>query len=122
LTSFSGQQTSFTSLNKPTPKPTRKKEKRPKREREGFIKVIDQEEKEGMNIEGKGMTSIGKNQSKGKETEIEKRGHQRGVGGEISIRRMIWMRVMNKEHLDDLRITPSWRPCEEEKPQTCCGP
>ena len=39
---------------------------------------------------------------------------------ETFIRRMIWMRerAMNKEHLDDLRITPhnpSWWPCEEEK-------
>jgi len=25
------------------------------------------------------------------------------------------MRAMNKEHLDDLRITSPWRPCEDEK-------
>jgi len=64
---------SLPSINQP-PNPTRKKEKGPKRE--GFIKVVDQKEKEGINIEGKGTTSIGKEQSKGKEIEIEKRGHQ----------------------------------------------
>jgi len=66
---------SLPSINQP-PNPTRKKEKGPKRE--GFIKVVDQEEKEGIKVEGKGITSFDKGQSREKEIEIEKRGHQKG--------------------------------------------
>jgi len=52
---------SLPSINQP-PKPHKKERERAK-EREGFIKVVDQEEKEGINIEEKGRPPLAKSRA-----------------------------------------------------------